>query len=100
MNKNYIIMLNAPPSLEESMVDCLLLLEHDLGFCSFPIYAHHHENKGLSLGEQVSGRQKKLRFQMVVSAPALADLLAQLQQKFTGAGIDYWVLPMTESGKI
>ncbi|MFZ2725309.1 MAG: DUF3240 family protein [Methylococcaceae bacterium] len=100
MNKNYIVMLNVPPDLEELVVDCLLLLERDHGFCTFPLYSHHHESKGLSLAEQVSGRQKKIRFQMIIDAKGLADLLAQLQEKFSGSGISYWVFPITESGVI
>lgn len=100
MNKDYLVMLNVPPDIEELVVDCLLLLEREQGFCSFPIYSHHHENKGLSLAEQVSGRQKKLRFQMIIDARGLSDLLAQLQQKFSGSGIAYWIFPITESGII
>jgi len=64
--KQYLVTLNIPPSLEEMMVDNLLLLETEHGFSSFPVNAHHHVNKGLSLAEQVTGRQKRVRFQMYV----------------------------------
>lgn len=96
----YLVTLNVPPSLEEPVVDCLLMLEAEHGFSSFPVNAHHHENKGLSLAEQVSGRQKRVRFQMYVSAQGLAGLLTQLQQEFSGSGIQYWVLPVIEKGVI
>jgi hypothetical protein len=43
----YLVTLNIPPSLEELMVDSLLLLESEHGFSSFPVNAHHHVNKGL-----------------------------------------------------
>ncbi|MDD5274267.1 MAG: DUF3240 family protein [Methylovulum sp.] len=99
-HSEYLLTLNVPPSLEESVVDSLLLLEAEHGFSSFPIYAHHHENKGLSLAEQVSGRQKKVRFQMYVDANGLAKLLTQLKEDFSGAGIQYWVLPVIEKGLI
>ncbi|SJM94245.1 conserved hypothetical protein [Crenothrix polyspora] len=99
-NKEYLVTLNVPPGLEELVVDCLLLLESEHGFSSFPVNAHHHENKGLSLAEQVSGRQKKIRFQMYVAEQALPILLAQLRQEFSGAGIQYWVLPVLENGVI
>ena len=62
----YLVTLNIPPSLEEMLVDQLLLMETEHGFSSFQVYAHHHENKGLSLAEQVTGRQKRTRFQMYV----------------------------------
>jgi hypothetical protein len=94
----YWVTFNITPSLEEMMVDSLLLLESDHGFTSFPVNAHHHDNKGLSLAEQVTGRQKRIRFQMYVSADELKPLLKQLQQEFSGSGIQYWVLPVIENG--
>jgi len=96
----YLLTLNVPPSLEEVVVDTLLMLEAEHGFSSFPVNSHHHENQGLSLAEQVSGRQKKIRFQMYVDAQGLAKLLGQLKLEFTGAGIQFWVLPVIEKGVI
>jgi len=98
--KEYLVTLNIPPSLEEMMVDCLLLLETEHGFSSFPVSAHHHENLGLSLAEQVTGRQKRIRFQMYVPVQKLPELLEQLRQEFSGSGIQYWVLPVIENGVI
>lgn len=99
-NKEYLVTLNIPPSLEEAIVDCLLMLESEHGFSSFPVNSHDHKNEGLSLAEQVSGRQKKIRFQMYVPEQGLVSLLAQLRTEFSGAGINYWVLPVIESGVI
>ena len=93
----YLVTLNIPPSLEEMMVDILLMLETEHGFSSFPVNAHHHVNKGLSLAEQVTGRQKRVRFQMYVPVDKLPALLAQLRQDFSGSGIQYWVLPVIEN---
>lgn len=97
-NEEYLVTLNIPPSLEEMMVDNLLLLESEHGFSSFQVYAHHHENQGLSLAEQVTGRQKRVRFQMYVPKDELPALLAQLRQEFSGSGIQYWVLPVIDNG--
>jgi hypothetical protein len=99
-NMEYLVTLNVPPSLEEVIVDCLLTLESEHGFCSFPVNSHDHKNEGLSLAEQVSGRQKKIRFQMYVPEQGLAALLAQLRSEFSGSGIKYWVLPVIENGVI
>jgi hypothetical protein len=96
----YLVTLNIPPSLEEMMVDSLLLLESEHGFSSFPVNAHHHFNKGLSLSEQVTGRQKRIRFQLYVSVEKLPVLVEQLRQDFAGSGIQYWVLPVIENGII
>ncbi|MDP2901806.1 MAG: DUF3240 family protein [Methylovulum sp.] len=100
MHQEYLVTLNVPPSIEEALVDSLLMLETQHGFSSFPVNAHHHKNKGLSLAEQVSGRQKRIRFQMYVDVQGLPSLLAQLKQEFAGAGIQYWVLPVIEKGVV
>ena len=99
-SKEYLVTLNIPPSLEELMVDSLLMFEEDHGFSSFPVNAHHHINKGLSLAEQVTGRQKRIRFQMYVPVGELPALLEQIRQEFSGSGIQYWVLPVIENGVI
>lgn len=96
----YLVTLNVPLGLEDAVVDSLLLLEAERGFSSFAVNAHHHEAKGLSLVEQVAGRQKALRLQIYVSAAGLQDLLTQLRQEFAGGNIRYWVLPIIEQGVI
>jgi hypothetical protein len=98
--KEFLITLNVPVSLEEAVVDSLLMLESEHGFSSFPVSSHDHRNEGLSLAEQVTGRQKKVRFQMYVPEQGLAQLLEQLRAEFSGSGIRYWVLPVVENGMI
>lgn len=99
-SKEYLVTLNVPPSIEEAVVDCLLTLESAHGFSSFPVSSHDHRNEGLSLAEQVTGRQRKIRFQMYVPEDGLAGLLEQLRAEFSGSGIKYWVLPVIENGVI
>jgi hypothetical protein len=98
MTKEYLVTLNVNPALEEVVVDCLLTMEFERGFCSFPLNAHHHDNLGLSLSEQVSGRQKKIRFQLYVNDADLTALLTQLRAEFSGSAIQYWVQPVVEHG--
>ncbi len=100
MHKDRLVIINAPSSLEEMLVDCLLTLENEHGFTSFPVNVHHHENKGLSLAEQVSGRQKQICFQIHVNEDGGGLLLKRLQEEFSGAGIQYWVVPMLDSKEI
>ena len=99
-SNEFLVTLNVPPSLEEAVVDSLLLLETEHGFSSFPVNAHHHVNKGLSLSEQVTGRQKRIRFQLYVSVEKLPDLVVKLREDFAVSGIQYWVLPVVENGVI
>ena len=98
MNKVYLVTLNVPPALDEMVADCLLVFEFEQGFSSLPVSAHHHENKGLSIAEQVTGRQKKIQFQMYVNGEDLAKLLLDLNENFSGSGIQYWVMPVLQNG--
>lgn len=96
----FLITLNVSPSLEEAIVDCLLTFESEHGFSSLPVSAHDHRNEGLSLAEQVTGRQRKIRFQMYIDRDDLSALLEKLKADFSGAGIHYWVMPVIENGVI
>lgn len=98
MSQEFLITLNIPPALEGIIVDNLLLLEFERGFSGFTVFTHHHENKGLSLAEQVTGRQKRIQFQMYVNGTNLALLLENLRENFSGSSIQYWVMPVLESG--
>ena len=84
----YLVTLNIPPSLEEMMVDSLLMLESEHGFSSFPVSAHHHDSKGLSLAEQVTGRQKRIRFQLYVPVQKWPALLEQYAGSFPALGFN------------
>ncbi len=98
--QEYLVTLNVSPELEEPIVDCLLTFESEHGFSSMPVFSHDHRNEGLSLAEQVTGRQKKIRFQMYIPESDLPLLLAKLKAEFANAGIHYWVLPVMESGYV
>ncbi len=98
--QHYLVTINVPPLLEEAVVDCLLAIEAAEGFSSLTVSAHGSDHATLSLAEQVSGRKKQIRFQMYVPELQLAVLIKQLKQDFSGGGIQYWVMPVLESGYI
>jgi Protein of unknown function (DUF3240) len=100
MNDEYLLTINVPPSIEGALVDCLLVLESERGFSSFPVSSHHHKNHGISKNEQVTGRQREIRFQVYVPKQALAEVLAQLRKDFSGLGLHYWISPVLENGII
>ncbi|MCQ8104133.1 DUF3240 family protein [Methylomonas sp. SURF-2] len=96
----YLITINVPPALEEAVVDCLLTFETAQGFSSFPVNAHDHRNQDLSIAEQVSGRQRKIRFQMYIDKDDVSAFLTKIKACFAGAGLHYWVVPVLEHGEI
>jgi len=98
--ENYLVTINVPPSLEEALADCLLSFERAQSISSFSVGAYHHHNQGLSLADQVFGRQRKICFQMYVDSKSLAALLKRVTADFSGAGLQYWVAPIIEQGEI
>jgi len=96
----YLVTINVSPSLEEAMVDCLLTFETAQGFSSFPVSAHDHRNQGLSLTEQVTGRQRKIRFPMYIDKDHISALLNKIKADFTGTSLHYWIVPVLEHGEI
>jgi hypothetical protein len=54
----------------------------------------------LSLTEQVTGRQRKIRFQMYIDKAHLSALLTKIKADFTGTGLHYWIVPVLEHGEI
>lgn len=99
-HETFLVTINVPPGLEEAMVDCLLTFETAQGFSSFPVNAHDHRNEGLSLAEQVTGRQRKIRFQMYIDKEHVSALLTKIKADFTGSGLHYWVVPVLEHCEI
>ncbi len=99
-HETFLVTINVAPSLEEAIVDCLLTFETAQGFSSFPVSAHDHRNEGLSLAEQVTGRQRKIRFQMYIDKQHVAALLTKLKAEFPNSGMHYWVVPVLEHGEI
>ena len=100
MEEEYMLMINVLPGLEEAMVDCLLSCENERGFNSFQVSCHDYRSLGFSQAEQVTGRQRKIRFQIFVEKNSISALLDMLKNNFTGSGIDYWVLPVSGQGRL
>jgi hypothetical protein len=95
-----LIVLNAPPDLEEPVVDWLLARSDSTGFTSFPVFGHSTSHDGLSPAEQVSGRQRRQQFQVQIDASDVDVFLGDIQATFGAAGIHYWVLPLSQGGHL
>lgn len=94
----HLLVLNAPPELEDGMVDYLLSQQQVGGFTSYPVRGHG-EQKQLSIAEQVTGRRKRVQFELILPEGRVADVLAGLKEQ-VGSDIFYWQQPVTGSGYI
>ncbi len=98
VDQDYLLTLDVAPRLAETVIDFLLLQEFAHGFRSHTVYVHHHEHHRLSLAEQVTGKQKHLRFQLYLDAGGLPHFLGALKRELAGSKIGYTVVPVTEKG--
>ncbi|MEX2367044.1 MAG: DUF3240 family protein [Pseudohongiellaceae bacterium] len=92
------LILNLSPQLEEGLVDYLLTLESVSGFTSYQVRGHgKHQN--MSINEQVSGRRKRLQFEIMMEEAEIGILLAGLREN-VGVDIVYWQQVVTNMGEI
>lgn len=92
------LVLIVAPELEEELVD--VLLEHpDVGGFTSSVVAGNGKAHNMSLAEQVTGRRKRLRFELVLAEASLAPVLEQLRTRI-GANSVYWVESLLGFGKL
>jgi hypothetical protein len=94
-----IVTLNIVPALEERVVDWLLSRD-DGGFTSRAAHGHSSRHDLLSAAEQVSGRQRRLEFEVELRSTALDGFIADLSDAFTNADLYYSVVPVLRSGHL
>ena len=89
-----LVVLTAAPALEEPLIDWLLDRGGNAGFTSIPVSGHSARHDGLTLTEQVRGRQRRVQFQVHMPVDAVDAFLADARAAFGGTDLHYWVLPI------
>jgi hypothetical protein len=92
--------LICPPAVEEKMLDLLLLSPKVTFFTSTATAAHGMAHEGLDQTEQVLGRARATKIQVIFAAADKAALLDAIRQQFSGAGLRYWMTAVAETGEI
>ena len=92
--------LICPPAVEEKMLDLLLLSPNVTFFTSTATAAHGMAHEDLDQTEQVLGRARATKIQVIFAAADKAALLDAIRQQFSGAGLRYWVTTVAEAGEI
>ncbi len=90
--------LSVPTLLEEEVVDRLLESDADIEFTVGTVYAHASGEESLSLAEQVTGRKRRVRFEIVGDADDVQALLDALRDRFKGSGIHFLLEPIEARG--
>jgi len=92
------LVLNLIPELEDDMVDYLIANPHVGGFTSYRTRGHG-EHSNMSLAEQVSGRRRRLQFEVILEESAVADLVGELAEN-VGQDILYWQQVISNLGRV
>jgi hypothetical protein len=95
-----LFIITSPPSLESDLVDWLLSQDGGTGFSSTTVNGHSTQHDHLSIAEQVSGRQRRLQFQVQLAGDLLDEFVAGLKSEFAGADLHYWVTPVLAGGHL
>jgi len=91
------LVINLPPALEEDLIDYLLGLDAVAGFTSYEAMGHG-EHSNLSIAEQVSGRRKRLQFELLLEDETVFDSIVAGLESNVGADIKYWEQPVRNIG--
>lgn len=90
----------AAPSVEESIVDWLLEHQAIKGFSSSEVFGHGARQSGMSVLEQVTGRQRRIQFMIHLERELADRVIEELRQSFAGVGLHYFLTPLIESGPL
>lgn len=92
--------LLCPASLEEKLLDLLLMHRGLDVFTSTRTAAHGLDFGALSANEQVLGRAHAIHVQVLLPERQRDALLDAVRREFGGAGLRYWIGPVTDAGDI
>ncbi|MCA1926182.1 MAG: DUF3240 family protein [Thiobacillus sp.] len=92
--------LICPPAVEEKLLDLLLLSPEVTFFTSTATAAHGMAHDDLDQTEQVLGRARATRIQVIFAATGKTALLDAIRRQLSGAGLRYWVTTVAETGEI
>ena len=92
--------LLCPPTLEEKLLDALLMLPQVAVFTSTETAAHGLVSGQLNAMEQVLGRALVTQIQVLLTATDKDVVLEAIRREFAGAGVRYWITPVIQEGEI
>ena len=99
-HQQQLLVLSIPPTLNDSLADWLLENKTAIGFTSSTVWGHSSDTRNYNITEQVTGRQKRVQFQLVGKTDAIQDLISNLKTNFHEAGVHYWIVPVVDEGHL
>lgn len=96
---NVQLVLNTSPALEDDLMDFLASRDNGQAFTYFPVFGHGSGLHGMSIAEQVSGRRRRVQFELVLDESEVEQLLDDLREQL-GGDITFWQLPVQRFGRL
>lgn len=84
--------------MRDDLVDWLLSYHSELVFTVITIDCYGLDLKSMNVAEQVTGRQRKLEFQIQATVETARDIYQGLGSAFPGAHLRYWIQSLLEAG--
>ncbi len=97
---NFCLVLVCPPEIAEKLLDTLLVIAGDEIFTSTPTFSHGTAHGYMASLEQVMGRARSVRVEILVTEVEMAGLFEALRTSLAGTGLRYWALPLAAEGEI
>lgn len=91
-------LLSVPRALEGALIDWILARDDVMTFASSPVDVHGADPAELRGVESVSGRQRRVQFQVPIADTRLDEFVTALGREFRGADVDWFVVPVGGSG--
>lgn len=96
-----LLTLTLPAALEDDVLD--FLLDHPDWAGGYTVTDAHGMGRGMRLSstmEQVQGRRRSRQVAIAGEGAQLRQLLAALAQQIPSSEVSYWLLPMTQFGRL
>ncbi|EKJ8514518.1 DUF3240 family protein [Pseudomonas aeruginosa] len=95
-----LLTLLCPPSLEEKLIDHLLVASGTLVFTSTTTAAHGLSTSELNPVEQVMGRARAVQLQLIMDKQECMGLLDTIHELFPKTGLRFWTSDIIVSGEL
>ncbi|WP_455202386.1 DUF3240 family protein [Kaarinaea lacus] len=95
-----VLVLIAPISVEQALVDWLLNYRRDIIFSTQHIQCYGMPQDELELSQQVVGHLPKTKFHIQLTHEDAKSIQQELQNNFHNTAIRYWIMPTLETGYI
>lgn len=95
-----LLVINAPRSLEATLIDWLLADDPRRGFTSMRVSGHHTADGAMNTVELVTGHVRRSCFEIEIPVEESAAILERLRAEFGNADLHFRRVPLLDAGSL